>query len=52
MVLTRQPARVPLARDGRYGYPYMEIMDETAFVIYSVSKEDIAVCRFSLSELD
>ena len=52
MVLTSQPARVPLARDWSCGYPHMEIMGDTAFVIYSVSKEDVAVCRFSLSELD
>lgn len=46
------PPRMPgIYKIGRYGYPHMEIMDQAAFVIYSVSKEDIALCRFSLSEL-
>ena len=38
-------------KGGRYGYPTYHIMDGTMFVIYSIGKEDIGVCRFSLQEL-
>ena len=37
---------------GRYGYPYVHFMDGMAYVIYSVNKEDIALCKFRLSELN
>lgn len=37
---------------GRYGYPHLHIMDGTAFVIYSINKEDVALSRFPLSALD
>lgn len=47
-----RPPRFPgYAKGGRYGYPYSHIMGEYMFVIYSIAKEDIAVCRFHLSEL-
>ena len=36
---------------GRYGYPHAHICGDTMYVIYSVCKEDIWVCRFPLSEL-
>ena len=45
----RMPGR---AKSGRYGYPSFHILDDTMFVIYSIEKEDIGVCRFALSELD
>ncbi len=48
-----QPPRVPgLGKKGRYGYPYLHVMGDMAFVVYSVAKEDIAVARFPLSDLD
>ena len=36
----------------RYGYPYSHIVGDTMYVIYSVCKEDIWICRFRLGELD
>lgn len=36
---------------GRYGYPYVYFLKDTAYAIYSVNKEDIGLCRFKLSEL-
>ena len=33
-------------KGGRYGYPSFHIMGDWMFVIYSVNKEDIAMCRF------
>ena len=38
-------------KGGRYGYPTYHIMENTMFAIYSIGKEDIGVCRFSLQEL-
>lgn len=44
--------RIPgLHKNGRYGYPNLHITNETCFVIYSINKEDIAVCRFPLQAL-
>ncbi|MCG3148730.1 MAG: hypothetical protein PCFJNLEI_02175 [Verrucomicrobiae bacterium] len=44
--------RIPgLYKHGRYGYPYLHVMGEHGFVIYSVVKEDIAVGRFALGDL-
>ena len=40
-----------LGKGGRYGYPYLHLMDDDAFVIYSVGKEDIGIARFKLSDL-
>ena len=37
---------------GRYGYPSYHIVGDTMFVIYSIEKEDIAVCRLPLKLLD
>jgi hypothetical protein len=39
------------AKHGRYGYPYLHVMGDHGFVIYSVAKEDIAVGRFALRDL-
>lgn len=38
-------------KGGRYGYPSFLIADEWLFVIYSIHKEDIAVCRVRLADL-
>ncbi len=47
------PPRMPgMHKGGRYGYPYLHVMGEWCFAIYSVAKEDIAICRFALSELE
>jgi hypothetical protein len=55
-ILGDKPASKPRMpgshKGGRYGYPYMHIMDDQAFVIYSVNKEDVWMCRFDLNELD
>ena len=54
-VLGKEAAGKPRMRGshkgGQYGYPYMHIAGKTAYVIYSVRKEDIRLCRFPLSEL-
>ena len=45
--------RIPgLYKHGRYGYPYMHVANEQAYIIYSRYKEDIYVARFQLSDLD
>ncbi len=36
---------------GRYGYPYLHIMGDRGYVIYSVNKEDIAIGRFRLGDI-
>lgn len=36
---------------GRYGYPSCHIINNMMYVIYSINKEDIALCRFPISEL-
>ena len=38
-------------KGGRYGYPSYHIMGDQMFVIYSVNKEDVWMCRFPLSAL-
>ncbi|MGC9469577.1 MAG: sialidase family protein [Anaerolineae bacterium] len=38
-------------KGGRYGYPSLAIAEDTAFVIYSINKEDVAVGRFPLRAL-
>ncbi len=38
-------------KGGRYGYPFLHVAGETAWAVYSIEKEDIAVCRFPLSAL-
>jgi predicted neuraminidase len=45
-------ARIPgVHKSGRYGYPSYHIMEDIMFIIYSINKEDIAVCRFPLKLL-
>ena len=47
-----RPPRMPgMHKVGRYGYPYMHVRGDSAFAIYSVAKEDIAVCRFGLGSI-
>ncbi|HHV43822.1 MAG TPA: hypothetical protein GXX57_04035 [Firmicutes bacterium] len=44
--------RLPgLHKGGRYGYPHFITVDNMGYVIYSVYKEDIVVCRFPLAAL-
>lgn len=38
-------------KGGAYGYATYHILGDTVYVVYSVSKEDIEVCRFPFSEL-
>jgi len=46
------PIRIPgLFKGGRYGYPYLHIMGDRGYVIYSVNKEDIAIGRFRLGDI-
>jgi hypothetical protein len=47
-----QEPRIPgKAKGGRYGYPYLHVMGDEAFVIYTVEKDDVAVGRFPLSAI-
>jgi hypothetical protein len=47
-----QPPRHPgHHKGGRYGYPACHIVDKTVYVIYTISKEDVALCRFPLHAL-
>lgn len=47
------PPRQPgLFKHGRFGYPYFHNMGPWGFVIYSVSKEDIAVARFRIDQIE
>lgn len=39
-------------KGGRYGYPNCHVADGTLYVIHSVSKEDVALVRVPLSDLD
>ena len=39
------------SKGGRYGYPHLAVLDNTVVVFYSINKEAIAACRFSLSQL-
>jgi hypothetical protein len=45
------PRRPAHGKGGRYGYPFLEVADGDAWVVYSVNKEDIAVCRLTLEQL-
>lgn len=38
-------------KGGRYGSPYLHVMEDMAFMIYSQEKEDIFVGRFPLSAI-
>lgn len=38
-------------KGGRYGYPYLHVMGDEVFAIYSVNKDDIAVGRFKLADI-
>lgn len=38
-------------KGGRYGYPWLHLRGDTAFVIYSVAKEDIALLTFPVGRL-
>ena len=49
--VNRPPKQRGLGKGGRYGYPYLHLMGQDAFAIYSVAKEDIAVARFNLTDL-
>jgi hypothetical protein len=49
----RATPRIPGGnKGGTYGYPSYHILGDRMYVIYSVSKEDIEVCRFDLSQLN
>jgi len=37
---------------GRYGYPSHCFYEDYMFVIYTINKEDVAISRFRLSDLD
>lgn len=44
--------RIPgKAKGGRYGYPYLHVKGDEAFVIYTVHKDDVAVGHFPLSAI-
>ena len=45
------PREKGLGKGGRYGYPYLHLMGDEVFVIYSVGKEDIGITQFKLSDL-
>lgn len=55
-ILGDAPAHPPAfsghAKGGRYGYPHLAVLGGTVVAAYSVAKEDVAVCRFSLTLLD
>ncbi|MEY3812523.1 MAG: hypothetical protein RL495_470 [Verrucomicrobiota bacterium] len=47
-----EPTRIPgYAKGGRYGYPYLHVMGDEVFAIYSVNKDDVAVGRFKLADI-
>jgi hypothetical protein len=54
-LLGDEPARPPRHpghhKGGRYGYPALHIVNDTVYVIYTISKEDVALCRFPLQAL-
>ena len=54
-ILGEEPAGTPRIpghhKGGRYGYPSFHVMGDHLFVIYSIQKEDIAVCRVALADL-
>jgi hypothetical protein len=46
------PPRMPgFHKSGRYGYPVLCASADRGFVIHSITKEDIAVGRFSLADI-
>ena len=46
-------ARIPGRwKYGRYGYASYHIRGDQMYVIYSINKEDIALCKFKLKELN
>lgn len=54
-ILGDEPETAPrmpgLSKNGRYGYPYLHILADNVFVIYSINKEDLAVARFHLADI-
>ena len=38
-------------KGGRHGYPHAHVMDDTLYAIYSIIKEDMAICRVELAQL-
>jgi hypothetical protein len=54
-LLGDEPAALPRHpghhKAGRYGYPACQVLGDTVFVLYTISKEDVALCRFSLQAL-
>ena len=54
-VLGDAPATSPrfpgIHKGGRYGYPSYHLTEQTLWVIYSINKEDVALCRVALSAL-
>ena len=47
----RPPRFDGLHKGGRYGYPWLEIVGDTGFVIYSIAKEDVAIARFDMTRV-
>ena len=45
------PRMQGLYKLGRYGYPYLHVMGDEVFVLYSINKEEIAVGRFHLADI-
>ena len=56
VMLGEEPFRFPrtpgMHKYGRYGYPSFHVMQDTLFVIYSISREDIGLARLRLDDLD
>lgn len=54
-VLGDEPETTPrlpgLYKHGQYGYPYLHIVGDRGFLIYSRNKEDIWVGRFPLAAI-
>jgi hypothetical protein len=54
-LLGDEPAHPPRQpghhKGGRYGYPALHLVGDTVYVIYTISKEDVALCRFPLQAL-
>jgi hypothetical protein len=47
-----ESTRIPgYAKGGRYGYPYLHVMGDEVFAIYSRNKDDIFVGRFKLADI-
>jgi hypothetical protein len=46
------PIRMPgMFKGGRYGYPYLHVVRDTGYVIYSINKEDITIGRFRMGDI-